>query len=151
MKSFSQSTDVLEIQTRLAALEPNSPRQWGKMNSHQAICHLIDAFNSVSGNRVITPPPMPNFLKPLLKWLALYSGLAWAKGAPTAKENDQEKQGTTPKEFAADKAVLLEWIRRVSANEVKFVKHSLFGNLSAEEWQRWAYLHCDHHLRQFGV
>lgn len=151
MKSFSQPTDVLEIQNRLAALEPNAQRQWGKMNAHQAMVHLTDSFKAVAGERSMTPPPMPKFLIPLLKWVALYSGLTWTRGIPTARENDQQKQGTPPKDFATDKAELLEWIRRVSANEVQYVVHPLMGNLSVQEWQHWAYLHCDHHLRQFGV
>jgi Protein of unknown function (DUF1569) len=29
--------------------------------------------------------------------------------------------------------------------------HPLFGRMSASSWMRWAYLHADHHLRQFGL
>jgi hypothetical protein len=29
--------------------------------------------------------------------------------------------------------------------------HYMFGPLSESEWARWAYLHMDHHLRQFGL
>jgi hypothetical protein len=29
--------------------------------------------------------------------------------------------------------------------------HPLFGAMSAAAWLRWAYLHLDHHLRQFGA
>lgn len=28
--------------------------------------------------------------------------------------------------------------------------HPIFGRLSRAAWLRWAYLHMDHHLRQFG-
>jgi hypothetical protein len=27
----------------------------------------------------------------------------------------------------------------------------VFGRMSQAAWLRWAYLHMDHHLRQFGV
>lgn len=151
MKSFAHATDVLEIEKRINALEPNAQRHWGKMNAHQAVVHLIDSFKAVAGQRGMTPPPMPKFLIPILKWVALYSGLPWTRGIPTARENDQQKEGTRPKEFAADKAELLEWVKQVSAKQVKYIEHPLMGNLSEEEWLRWAYLHCDHHLRQFGV
>jgi hypothetical protein len=29
--------------------------------------------------------------------------------------------------------------------------HGVFGRMTLEDWQRWAYKHADHHLRQFGV
>jgi hypothetical protein len=29
--------------------------------------------------------------------------------------------------------------------------HGVFGLMSLADWQRWAYKHTDHHLRQFGV
>ena len=29
--------------------------------------------------------------------------------------------------------------------------HPIFGHVSEAAWLRWAYLHMDHHLRQFGV
>jgi len=29
--------------------------------------------------------------------------------------------------------------------------HPIFGPMSRPAWLRWAYLHADHHLRQFGV
>jgi len=31
------------------------------------------------------------------------------------------------------------------------VAHPIFGRMSLWEWQRWGYLHTDHHLRQFGL
>ena len=29
--------------------------------------------------------------------------------------------------------------------------HGLFGVMSRRDWQRWAYRHTNHHLRQFGA
>jgi uncharacterized protein DUF1569 len=29
--------------------------------------------------------------------------------------------------------------------------HPIFGPMSESAWLRWAYLHADHHLRQFGL
>jgi hypothetical protein len=29
--------------------------------------------------------------------------------------------------------------------------HGFFGTMSVTDWQRWAYKHTDHHLRQFGL
>ena len=29
--------------------------------------------------------------------------------------------------------------------------HGFFGRMSTADWQRWAYKHTNHHLRQFGL
>ena len=29
--------------------------------------------------------------------------------------------------------------------------HGNFGTMSVRDWQRWAYRHTNHHLRQFGI
>jgi uncharacterized protein HemX len=29
--------------------------------------------------------------------------------------------------------------------------HGVFGAMSVADWQRWAWKHADHHLRQFGL
>ncbi|HEV2663419.1 MAG TPA: DUF1569 domain-containing protein [Blastocatellia bacterium] len=34
---------------------------------------------------------------------------------------------------------------------MEFHPHPYFGAMSESQWMRWGYLHCDHHLRQFGV
>jgi hypothetical protein len=94
-------------------------------------------------------PPIPAWQMALLKWAALH--LPWTKGIKTAPENDQHIRGTPPKDWANDKAALLEWVERVAAGQVEYVTHPLLGKMNKEEWQRWGYLHCDHHLRQFGV
>jgi hypothetical protein len=61
--------------------------------------------------------------------------------------------GTKPAEFASDVAELGALVERMTAPGaiVDGRVHSFFGRLSRAEWLRWAYLHMDHHLRQFGV
>jgi hypothetical protein len=29
--------------------------------------------------------------------------------------------------------------------------HGFFGTMSTRDWQRWAWKHTEHHLRQFGL
>jgi hypothetical protein len=151
MKGLHQSEVRAEILARLEKLHPGSPRQFGKMNPHQAICHLTDSFKAVAGQRTMSLPPMAAWQSAVLKWAALYLPIKWTTGIKTAPENDQQQQGSAPKDWNSDKAELLEWLEKFSSGKMAFVVHPLMGNLSAEEWQRWGYLHCDHHLRQFGV
>jgi hypothetical protein len=37
------------------------------------------------------------------------------------------------------------------ASEFRWPAHPIFGKMSETDWMRWAYLHVDHHLRQFGL
>jgi len=66
---------------------------------------------------------------------------------------DQELGGTRPGDFAADVAqleALLELIT-VQTKSLNTQSHPIFGRMSEAAWLRWAYLHTDHHLRQFGA
>jgi hypothetical protein len=89
----------------------------------------------------------------MLKWIALYAPMPWPRGMKTRPETDQELGGTPPDEFERD-VKQLELARDRFANSLAIVAarpHFLFGKLSEGEWARWAYLHLDHHLRQFGL
>ena len=89
----------------------------------------------------------------LVKWIALRVPLTWPKGVKTRPEMDQEMGGTRPAEFLEDVKELRKIIYRFTDRERDFQwsPHPVFGEMSEEEWQRWGYLHVDHHLRQFGM
>ena len=84
---------------------------------------------------------------------ALYVPLPWPSGIQTRPEVDQELAGTKPVDFAADLAeqeTLLEFVS-TRPGGADWPRHPIFGRMSEANWLRWAYLHSDHHLRQFGV
>lgn len=150
MKTLSNPQDLAEIQTRLRQVSADSARQWGKMNAHQMVVHLCDSFRNVMGDR------QANwrgnwFTKTVLKFLALQVPLKWPSGVKTSPEADQEVGGTKPLEFARDRADCEMWLNRFVTTDSQSFMHPMFGNMSNAEWMRWGYLHCDHHLRQFGV
>jgi hypothetical protein len=66
---------------------------------------------------------------------------------------DQELGGTMPADFAADLAELQALLEVVTtpARDHVWPVHPIFGEMSEAAWMRWAYLHMDHHLRQFGL
>jgi hypothetical protein len=89
----------------------------------------------------------------ILKWLALYAPVTWRTGILTRPEIDQECGGTKPGDFRADindLEALVELITTQTAL-VDGRVHPIFGRMSRAAWLRWAYLHMDHHLRQFGA
>jgi hypothetical protein len=150
LKSLSDAACLREILDRLNAVRTDSPRQWGRMNAHQMICHLSDSLLVAMGRRYASVAEKQ--YGPLMKWLALNMPMKWPQGVPTRPETDQEKLGTAAAEFAADVRMVLaltEEFARVPRS-FTFARHPIFGNMSEAEWMRWAWLHADHHLRQFG-
>jgi hypothetical protein len=122
------------------------------MSAHQMVCHLSDACRMAIGEKPVTVASGP-FRRTLLKWIVLYAPLRWATGIPTSPEIDQHCGGTRPASFAADVADLDRLLEVITTRKETFEwpVHPVFGRLSRSAWLRWAYLHTDHHLRQFGA
>jgi hypothetical protein len=78
--------------------------------------------------------------------------MQWPHGVKTRPELEQGVGGTPPAEFEADLQLLLATIDKFTQQPrtFEFHPHPMFGAMSEKEWMRWGYLHCDHHLRQFG-
>ncbi len=133
---------------RLTAIQPDTPRLWGRMSSGQMVCHLTDSFRSMMGEKEITEV---RYQRALL-YAALYLPLRWPKGTPTRPEVDQFGGGTKPADFAEDIRQLIAVIARFgsTSRDFTFQPHPIFGPMSDWQWMRWGYLHTDHHLRQFG-
>ena len=150
MKTLSRVVCLKEILDRLGNVRPDSHRQWGKMNANQMICHVSDSFNAAMGRKHASPAEKP--YGPVMKWLALNMPMKWPHGVPTRPEVDQEKFGTAPTAFDTDVQMVLalteEFVR--VPRTFTFASHPIFGNMTESEWMRWAYLHTDHHLRQFN-
>ena len=87
------------------------------------------------------------------KWFALYLPMRWPPGILTRPEIDPLVAGTSPGAFADDVAQVEALFDRIATRErhTPWPDHPLFGRMSGAAWLRWAYLHADHHLRQFGA
>jgi Protein of unknown function (DUF1569) len=151
MKTLLNPKDREEIITRLQAVRPTSQGRWGGMSAHQMVCHLTDGFRMYMGLKPVRPVPVP-YPRRLLKWIALWVPIPWPKGFKTAPELDQQAGGTRPMEFDDDVRELRNLVDRFTqAQRFEWQPHPHFGQMSDREWMRLAYLHVDHHLRQFGA
>lgn len=152
MKTMARPADKAEIIRRLKMVRPDCSRRWGRMSAHQMVCHLSDAFRLVTHQK--TASPATGIVQStLIKWIALYVPFRWPQGVPTRPEMDQEIEGTKPGDFAADLADLESLLERITivGTDYDWPAHPIFGRMSESAWKRWAYLHVDHHLRQFGL
>lgn len=152
MKTLSRQSDKAQILARLRALRPDGAGGWGRMSAHQMVCHLADWSRMVLGQKPVAVTGGP-FQRTALKWLVLYVPLRWPHGILTSVELDQEQGGTRPGGFVADLAQAESLLESVTAPDRSLERppHPVFGPLSDAEWLRLAYLHTDHHLRQFGA
>jgi hypothetical protein len=116
------------------------------------VCHLSDACRMAMGERPATGAS-GLFQRTALKWIVLYAPLRWPAGILTSPEIDQQGGGTRPVHFASDVAELESLLAAMSTRREVFEwpRHPVFDRMSRAEWLRWAYLHADHHLRQFGA
>jgi hypothetical protein len=149
----SGAVDVLS--TRLARLDPATPPLWGRMHAVAMLRHLNDAFETMDGVR-----PLPDAASrsgdarraAMTRFVALYLPIPWPQGLRTPPTLDQEEGGTPPGAFTDECVTLLEHLARYARGVMPVGRaHPSLGPLSAWEWQRWAYLHVDHHFRQFGL
>jgi hypothetical protein len=152
MKSLADKKCAAELLTRLRSARPDSTRQWGRMNAHQMICHLCDSFRMSLGQKHVSDAMSP-VTRTVIKWLALYVPLPWRPGIVTVPEVDQEFGGTRPDTFDGDLNEAQRLLTMVAsrAGSATWPDHPVFGWMSESQWLRWAYLHTDHHLRQFGL
>lgn len=133
-------------------MRPHSARRWGLMSAHQMVCHLSDSFLTVTGQKPVSHATSL-LHRTVVKWIVLYLPLRWPAGIRTRPEVDQEVGGTRPGDFAADVAQLEALLELITTPErtPDWQLHPIFGRMSEAAWLRWAYLHMDHHLRQFGA
>ncbi len=152
MRTLANARDRATVIQRLHAIRPDSARRWGRMSAHEMVCHLSDAFRMAMGGKTVSLATSP-LHRTVVKWIALYAPMPWPSGIVTRPEIEQGVGGTCPGDFAADLADLVRLIDVFSStsHDLAWPAHPIFGPLSAKAWQRWGYLHMDHHLRQFGA
>ena len=137
---------------RLKGLQPESQRRWGTLTPHEMLCHLGDATAMVLRTRP-RPQPLASRERFLLKLVALWTPIPWPHGRATSPMLDPKAGGSQPSAFADDLARAVTGLEGVAAAEPNSLEpaHGLFGTMSVADWQRWAYKHTDHHLRQFSL
>jgi hypothetical protein len=152
VKTVADQAVLASLIERLAALDPDSRRRWGTLTTHEALCHLGDAADMVLRIRPRTRP-VPLRRRPIIKWFGLWTPLRWPHGWKTNPQRDPKVEGTRPSQFAADLKRAIAGLEGIAAAGPSTLDpaHGFFGTMSVVDWQRWAYKHTDHHLRQFGV
>jgi hypothetical protein len=150
MRSLYQPDAALEIQERLARLNPSSARQWGTMTAAQAMAHCSNAMENANGD--VKPPRMfiGRVIGSMVKKMAIGDDRPLKRNSPTSPE----LKVADTRQLDVEKERLSTLIDRfVAAGPAGCTRHphSFFGHMTPDEWGVLMYKHVDHHLRQFGA
>jgi hypothetical protein len=150
VKNLFETARVDELKERVARLTPQSPRQWGKMNSAQAVAHCAMGFELPSGERKPPRALIGLLIGGIIKPLALGDDKPMRRNSPTVKGLAIVDE----RDLAKERQRLCAALDRFAAagpSGCTTHPHSFFGRLTPDEWAILMYKHVDHHLRQFGV
>jgi hypothetical protein len=151
MKNLFDPQVATELKTRLAHLEPQSERRWGKMTPAQMLAHCSLGMQWAVGESVPEKAPLPlRLMGRLVKPLVFRNEDPFRRNTPTAKSLIV----TTAPDFATERDRLSGLIDKfASAGPAGCTTnpHSFFGKLTPDQWAVLTYKHLDHHLRQFGL
>ena len=150
MKTLWQPDSVQELKDRMARLQPDTPRLWGKMTPAQAMAHCTIGMELACGDR--HPPRMfiGRLIGGLIKPKAFQPSEPMRRNSPTIPGF----QVADDRDLAVECDKLARAIDRfysAGPSGCTSHPHSFFGQLSPDEWSMWMYKHIDHHLQQFGV
>jgi Protein of unknown function (DUF1569) len=151
MTNMFDPTVVHQVKTRLAKLQPQTERLWGKMTAAQMLAHCSVSMQWAVGELVPEKGPLPaRWMGRLIKPLVFRNEDPLRKNSPTAKSLIVADK----RDLASEQARLSALIDRFSAGGPAACTsnpHSFFGKMTPDEWAILMYKHLDHHLRQFGV
>ena len=151
MKNLFDATVANQVKNRLAQLQPQSERRWGKMTAAQMLAHCSVSMQWAVGEVVPEKGPLPvRLLGRLIKPFVFRNDDPMRKNSPTAKSlivSDQRDLALERDRLSG----LIDKFAAAGAAGCTTNPHSFFGSMTPDEWAILMYKHLDHHLRQFGV
>ena len=149
MKTIGDPAVRAALTSRLERLDATQFAPWGTISVHQMVVHLGDGAEAALARRPFSAPSRR--ASRVLKWIALRLPLPWPHGIRAGA--DPATRAVSANAFTADRDRAVQTLRRTGRRAGKRVGSppSIFGAMSRADWQRWAFLHTDHDLRQFGL
>lgn len=138
-----------DIISRALQLEKTHKAQWGKMNATEMLLHCNRANTQLlTANQPYQPPTLKEYM---VRFLALYVAPRFPKNRKGAAINDT-LGAAHDVHFDEQKSEFVRIVFKLAQPGNQFrLLHPSFGYLTTKQWGRAAWLHLDHHLRQFGV
>ncbi len=136
--------------SRIHNLRPDSAARWGMMNAGSMLQHCRLITESMMRQKEAVQAP--SLKQRIIRSLILNGIIKLPQGRPMPKHIADQMAAAGIGEFESEKAGLQQALRTFSAFEGPMNgAHPFFGKMSRKDWGRFAWVHLDHHLRQFGV
>jgi len=150
MRTIADSAVTEDLVSRLRRLDPAQRCLWGTINAQQMVVHVGDASAAVLKQRPFSAKPRggPAGIR---RFLLLYVLPSMPRGIKSGAE--PAATVVEPATFAKDverAAVLLQQLAGAPPDAL-VDRHPILGPMTRTQWMRWAFMHMDHHLRQFGL
>src|SRR5580693_8996117 len=132
-KNLFEPTTVNEIMDRIAHLEPDSERQWGKMNAAQMLAHCSAGMGMAEGKVTAPRILLGRLLGPLAKKSLILNGEPMRRNSMTEKS----LLVTDERDFTVERQRLREAIDHFALGGPAICTrhpHFFFGLLTPEEW-----------------
>lgn len=149
MNNLFNPADAAGIIQRLDALPATAQRQWGTMQAAQMLAHCTASLETAMG---LNSPKKVSFLMRFVGSM-MKSGIVSGKPMPKNSPTDKLYIITDARDFAQEKAKVIERIKAFSAGgpaRCTTQPQVFFGPMTPQEWAIMQWKHFDHHLRQFG-
>lgn len=148
-RSIADANVLAELMGRIKRIGPDARRNWGRMTAHQMLVHLGVTHDAVLGRAPFGTPARSS--NRFIKALVLQLPVRWVRNLKFGA--DPAGVSLDPTAFAADRHRAAATLAELAgAGPLSLTTpHPILGPMSQSEWHRWAFLHTDHHLRQFGL
>lgn len=136
---------------QLRSLDPAAAARWGKMNVHQMIEHMIDAFHNANGKMVFS-----GILSPDERIEKMQAFLLSDKPFKENTKNVLMPEDPLPVRYSSVAEAIDVLEREIydffsywEINKNTSLRNPFFGDLDYEHWIGLLHKHAVHHLEQF--
>ncbi len=135
---------------RIALLTPATVAKWGTMDAAAMLRHCRIVAETILARQ--SPDESPTLKQLMLRTLVLHIMRRLPKGRQQPKVIAEAMAAQPSLSFEEERQHLAEITSRfANYGGVLSGRHPVFGPMRTAHWGAFAWLHLDHHLRQFGV
>jgi len=137
-----------DLTGRLDRLTADSRASWGKMSPAQMVKHCRLWEEMIHQNKIFKRPLIGKLIGPIILKKVLKTP-EFRKNSPTIPEMLVTETGIDFDEERRKLVALVNGYPTYNWPDNSFI-HPFFGKMTREQIGKMAYLHLDHHLKQFG-
>ena len=150
MRNISNGAVLEDLVSRFRRLAPTQRCLWGTMNAQQMALHVGDSSAAVLKQREFSAKPRsgPTAIR---RVALLYLLPRMPRGIKSGA--DPAAAVVDPAQFGKDVERAVDLLQRLATAppDALVDRHPILGPMTRAQWMRWAFMHTDHHLRQFGL